>query len=178
MASYEAKLEGMRTLVTALQRMMDTIESTYPHDEEGRREDGDNPRSAVDIVEDLCEMELMVAEALKYAQTLVVDDPLDNELFGAAEAFAKHFHNCATDEDFTIWKRLMDAVEAKRTPWYKQVSPGCSMPLVTSLLKCLQRLHGNRVVDKRINCFLPHLVEIERNYKSLPVVPKKEKRKK
>lgn len=172
------KQEGINTIVTALQQMVDTIESTYPHDDEGNREEGENPRGACDIVDDVCGMELMVTEALKYAQTLVVDDPLDNELFGAAEAFANHFGKCQADEDFSAWKRLMDAVEAKRTPWYQQKTPGCSTALLTGMLKLLQRLHGDRAMDKRMNCLLPYLVEIERNYKSLAPGVKKEKRKK
>ena len=48
-----------------LYRVMGIIESTYPHDENGKRIEGDSPVSGADVVEMLMELEDDLANVIK-----------------------------------------------------------------------------------------------------------------
>jgi hypothetical protein len=49
----------------ALHNVMAVIEETYPHDDQGRREDGDSPVSGADVVDHLCLLQGAIIEALQ-----------------------------------------------------------------------------------------------------------------
>jgi hypothetical protein len=51
---------------TPLSKVMNIIEQTYPHDEDGNREEGDSPISGADVVEQLISLEEEIKEALKH----------------------------------------------------------------------------------------------------------------
>lgn len=66
-----AKARDMRHALTLL---ADLIESTYEHDDNGNRTNGDNPLSGADVCEELCGLESVVFGALDRLPGLDVDE--------------------------------------------------------------------------------------------------------
>ena len=68
---YVARTEHSRSALLLMCRaVFEIIESTYPHDDDGNREEGDSPVSGADVVQELCCIEESLAEAIAKAERL------------------------------------------------------------------------------------------------------------
>lgn len=63
----------------ALRLVAELIEGTYPHDEKGSREDGDNSMSNADVCDELCQLEKFVFKALNRKPGIDIPDEKDEE---------------------------------------------------------------------------------------------------